>query len=454
MLPGGRPVTKDLAMTSRGPLTSDLSRRDFIRTSAVSLGATSALFAAPSAAWASGSDRIRVGLIGCGGRGSGAAADIVKGAEGIDLIAMGDLNPDRLASSRGNVAKALGDAYKVDDAHAFTGFDAYQKVIDSDVDLVILASPPGFRPAHLRAAVDAGKHIFTEKPVAVDPVGVRSVYESAEIARLKGLGVVAGTQRRHDTKYVEAIGRLHDGAIGEIVAGQVYWNQGGLWSVDRTPAMSDMEWQVRNWLYFTWLSGDHLVEQHIHNIDVANWALRAHPVRANGVGGRQSRTDPKYGHIFDHFCVELEYPNGARIMSMCRQQDGTSRRTGENFIGTKGTSDGNSVIRGENAWRWPEGAATVNPYVQEHTNLVASIRAGKPLNELRQVAESTLTAILAREAAYTGQAITWDEIEASDLNLAPGPMGFGPIAVPPVPLPGITKLSRPPFAHTRATESK
>ncbi|MCI0432905.1 MAG: Gfo/Idh/MocA family oxidoreductase [Gemmatimonadetes bacterium] len=243
--------------------------------------------------------------------------------------------------------------------------------------------------------------------------------------------------------------RIHGGAIGDIVAGQVAWNQGGLWHHERTPGLSDVEWQIRNWLYFTWLSGDHIVEQHIHNIDVANWALGGPPVRAQGVGGRQVRVDPSFGHIFDHFAVELEYANGARILSMCRQQDGTARFVGEHFIGTRGSSDGQTWIRGAAAWEHPEVDRPANPYVLEHTDLVASMRAGKPLNELRQVAESTLTAILAREAAYTGQVIAWDEIAASDLDLTPELNGFGPLAVPPVPAPGITRLARTPFTHSR-----
>ncbi|MBI2614082.1 MAG: Gfo/Idh/MocA family oxidoreductase [Gemmatimonadetes bacterium] len=419
---------------------SRLSRRDFVRTTAAAVGASSALGAMPSFAWAKGSDVIRVGLIGCGGRGTGAAGDIVAADAGAEMVAMGDLFQDRLAKAQAQLAEKIGPKLRLED-RAFVGFEAYRQVIDSGVDLVILATPPGFRPAHFAAAVGAGKHVFMEKPVAVDRVGVRSVLASSDLAAQKRLAVVAGTQRRHDPKYVEAMRRIHDGAIGEIVAGQVYWNQGGLWHVERQPGMSDTEWQVRNWLYFTWASGDHVVEQHIHNIDVANWALRAHPVRANGVGGRQVRVDPSFGHIFDHFAVELEYPNGARVLSMCRQQDGTARAVAEHFQGTMGTSDGNSWIRGARTWRWPADREPVNPYVQEHVDLVASIRAGKPLNEGRQVAESTLSAILAREAAYTGQAITWDEILASDLDLSPGPLAFGPLPFPPVAAPGVTQLS-------------
>jgi predicted dehydrogenase len=431
---------------------SHVSRREFLANTAATIGASSSLFALPHRAHAQGSDTIRVGLIGCGGRGTGAASDIVSGSAGIEIVAMGDVVQDRLTKSRTALAEKIKEQLKVDDAHAFVGFDAYRNVIASDVDLVILATPPGFRPIHLQAAVEAGKHVFMEKPVAVDPVGVRSIIASAQLAAQKNLAIVAGTQRRHDPKYIDIVRRIHDGAMGDIVAGQVYWNQGGLWNYERTPGMSDTEWQIRNWLYFTWLSGDHIVEQHIHNIDVANWVMNDHPARANGVGGRQVRVDPSYGHIFDHFAIELEYANGARILSMCRQQDGTSRYVGERFTGTKGTSspsDENPWIRGATNWQWAAQGEPVNPYVQEHTDLVASIRAGKPLNEGRQVAESTLSAIMAREAAYTGRLITWDEMLVSDLDLTPGPLAFGPLQVPPVAQPGVTKLSRPPFGHAR-----
>lgn len=424
-----------------------MDRRDFLKTTAVSGLSLSTLAARAHAAGTR--ETIRAGVIGCGGRGTGAARDLVTAGGDVQIVAMGDLFRDRLERSRNALTEAIGEKLAVTDDTTFTGFDAYTKVLATDVDLVILATPPGFRPLHLRAAIEAGKHVFTEKPVAVDPVGVRSVIETAELARVRGLALVAGTQRRHDPKYVEAMRRIHDGAIGEITSGQVYWNQGGLWKADRMPGMSDAEWQIRNWLYFTWLSGDHVCEQHIHNIDVANWALGAHPVRANGVGGRQVRVSPEYGHIFDHFAIELEYPNGARIFSMCRQQDGTARYVGERFAGTQGTSDGSTWIRGRRTWEWEKQDPEVNPYVQEHADLVASIRNGEPLNEGVQVAESTLSAIMAREAAYTGLEITWDEIMVSDLDLTPPALDFGPLNFPPVAQPGITKLSRPPFGHAR-----
>ena len=424
-----------------------VSRRTFMQTTA----AATAAFVLPGAHVA-GSDAIRVGVIGCGGRGTGAAANVIRSAPGVELVALGDLTPDRLGQCREVLAKEgskdpkFAAAIKVTDDKTFVGFDAFERVLASDVNYVILATPPGFRPMQLRAAVEAGKHIFTEKPVAVDSAGIRSVLATYELAVQKGLGIGAGTQRRHQDLYLEALKRLQDGAIGDITSGQVFWNQGGLWNRKRHPSWSDTEWQIRNWLYFTWLSGDHIVEQHVHNIDVANWVLNAHPVRATAVGGRQWRTDPAYGHIYDHFAVDFEYPSGARVLSMCRQIDGTRGRIGEHFIGSRGSvelrNEGTGEIRGANAWTWQRPAKSVSPYDQEHTDLVASIRSGKPYNELKQVAESTLSAILGREAAYTGQELTWDEVLNAEQDLMPPTVEFGPLAVPPVPMPGRTRLAR------------
>jgi predicted dehydrogenase len=264
-----------------------LTRRDFVKRSAVATaGATAGLMASGNFAYADGTDTIRLGLVGCGGRGTGAAHDSYRSADGVELVAMGDLFQDRMEESKKQLRERLGDSFKVDRDHTFLGFDAYQKVLDSDVDLVIFATPPAFRPIHLRAAVEAGTHVFVEKPVATDTAGIRSVMESAERAEEKGLAIVAGTQRRHDPAYQEAMRRIHDGAIGEVKTAQVYWNQGGLWHHEREPGMSDMEWQVRNWLYFTWLSGDHIVEQHVHNIDVAD--ARSAPIPRTGTSSTTS----------------------------------------------------------------------------------------------------------------------------------------------------------------------
>ena len=426
----------------------ELSRRGFVQASAIvsaGLVLPSRVRAMPSP---STSGVIRVGVVGCGGRGTGAAIDCLRAAPGVEVVAMGDLFPDRLASSRENLVKRLATSpelakqYKVTDDRAFSGFDAVDKVLASDIDLVILATPPGFRPAHLEKAIAAGKHVFMEKPVAVDVKGIRSVFASSDLAKTKGLAIVAGTQRRHDPGYRATMQRLHAGAIGEIQSGEVYWNQGGLWNHKRQEGWTDAEWQIRNWLYFTWLSGDHIVEQHVHNIDVANWALRAHPIRAVGVGGRQRRTDPAYGHVYDHFAIQFEYPNGARVLSMCRQIDGSANHVGERFVGTKGSTIPKGEIEGARKWKYVTPEKPTSPYVLEHTNLIASIRAGKPLNEGRQVAESCLTAIMGREAAYTGQVVTWDELLATPQDITPPTIAFGPLPVPPVPVPGTTKLLR------------
>jgi predicted dehydrogenase len=426
------------------------SRRTFVKSGAV---AAAGILASRFPLHASTTATMRVGLVGCGGRGTGAARDCLRASEGVELVALGDLFPDRLASCKTNLEKAVAEnpalaaKYKVKDERCFSGFDAYQRVIDSGVDMVLLATPPAFRPAHFAAAIGAGKHVFMEKPVAVDANGIRSILASTELARQKSLAVVAGTQRRHDAGYRAVIERIHNGAIGDVVSGQVYWNQGGLWMNARKPDWTDTEWQLRNWLYFTWLSGDHIVEQHIHNIDVANWVIGSHPIRAVGVGGRQSRTDPAYGHIYDHFAIDFEYPNGARVMSMCRQINGSSNDVSERFIGTRGRTNPASAIEGPNAFKYDAQAATskpqfTNPYVQEHYDLVESIRAGKPLNEGKQVAESTLSAIMGREAAYTGQIIEWDALLNAKQDITPPNVAFGSLKVPSVPMPGQTKLER------------
>jgi predicted dehydrogenase len=423
-----------------------VSRRNFVASSA----AAAAAISLPRRAFGIGrpdADPIRIGVIGCGGRGTGAVRNALAASENVSLVAIGDLFPDKLAKARENFAKAATDdasfaaKYQVTDELCFTGFDAYTQVLGSDVDLVILATPPAFRSQHLTAAIAAGKHVFMEKPVAVDVATALEVIRAGDTASAKGLGIVAGTQRRHDPRYIETIKRIHDGAIGDVITGQVYWNQGGLWSHKRQEAWSDTEFQLRNWLYYTWASGDHIVEQHVHNLDVANWVMGAHPVKAIGLGGRQTRTNPLYGHIFDHFAIEYEYPDGRRIQSMCRQQDGAASRVGERFFGTDGRSNAYNTIEGGNAWQHAK-LEGMNPYVEEHRDLVASIRSGTPLNEARRIAQSTLTAILGREACYTGQELTWDELMESELSILPKDVGFGPLATPAVPMPGETSLDR------------
>jgi predicted dehydrogenase len=322
----------------------------------------------------------------------------------------------------------------------FVGFDAHEKVLAlDDVNYVILATPPGFRPPFLKAAVAAGKNIFAEKPVGVDGPAIRSVLETYEQAKAKGLKIVVGTQRHHQTGYLETLKRIHDGAIGQITAARAYWNQGPIWVHPQQEGWSDVEWQLRNWYYFTWLCGDHIVEQHVHNLDVINWALGAHPTRAVGVGGRQVRTDPVYGNIYDHFAIDYEYESGCRLMSMCRQIPNCENNVSEALIGTKGFCQANKyTITGETTWRL-EGHDNL-PYVQEHTDLIASIRDDKPVNELKNVAESTLTAIMGRMAAYTGQAVTWEQTLNSEESLMPVKLEWGPLAVAPIAMPGRTRL--------------
>lgn len=428
------------------------SRRSFIKFSTVAaVGATIAPNYNPLAqGYVAGSDTIRIGLIGCGGRGTGAAMNALFAAPGVKLVAMGDAFKDRLDESRATLRNKvgdittkkgmkIGDVLDVTDDRCFVGFDAFEKVIASDVNYIILATPPAFRPEHLKAAVAAGKNIFTEKPVAVDGPGIRSVLATYEEATAKRLGIGAGTQRRHQTGYLETLKLVQDGRIGEIVAARCYWNQGGLWKKDRQPEWSDLEWQLRNWLYFTWLSGDHIVEQHVHNIDVVNWAMSGHPIRALGLGGRQARTDPAYGHIFDHFAVDYEYENGTHLMSMCRQQPGTDGNVSEALTGTKGScltqASQRYVIKGEKAWQFPREKDN-DPYQQEHVNLIASIRTGKPINELKTVAESTLAAIMGRMSTYTGKIVTWEQALDSTENLVPAKLQWGTMPVPPVAIPG------------------
>jgi predicted dehydrogenase len=416
------------------------TRRDFLKTATTAAIATAVSDSFATAAPAAGSDAIRIGVIGCGGRGSGAVDDAIASSPGVSLVAMADLFPDRLNEARTRLKQKFGASIDVPDDRAFTGLDGYRKVLESDVNYVILATPPGFRPAHLAAAVAAGKHVFTEKPVAVDGPGIRAVLDVYEQARAKGLGVAAGTQRRHQTGYVETMKRIHDGAIGRIVSARCYWNQGFLWKKDREAAWSDAEWQIRNWLYFTWLSGDHIVEQHVHNIDVVNWAMQAHPVRALALGGRQVRTGSDFGHIYDHFAVDYEYADGTPLLSMCRQIGGCDNSVSESLAGDKGSCQVDKyTIGGAKAWKFPD--RDNRPYVQEHADFIASIRKGSPYNELKTVAESTLTAIMGRMSAYTGKVVTWEQALNSKETLMPANLALGALPTPPVAMPGQTSLT-------------
>ena len=421
-----------------------ISRRDFVKASAAV--SVAALASSTSRIFAAGSDKIRVGLIGCGKRGTADAINCIKSAEGVEIVAMADVFQDHLDSSLDRLRREADGKVSVTKDTSFIGFDAYKKVIASGVDIVLLTTPPGFRPEHLKAAVEAGKHVFMEKPVAVDPVGIRSIIASSELAKKKDLSIVAGTQQRRMAHYVEILKRIHQGQIGEIVGGQCYWNWGKQnWHFQpRQPDWSDMEWQVRCWPYFTWLSGDHIVEQHVHNLDIINWAIGSHPVRCLGMGGRQARTGPEYGNIFDHFAVEYEYPDGVRIMSMCSQIKGTSNREEEKVVGTKGstyTTRGLGHIEGQNPYKYDGPGVRVRASVRQHADHIESIRKGEPINEGRQVAESTMTAIMGRISAYTGRELSWKWVmNESELDLTPPKYEFGDLPVPLVAIPGRTEL--------------
>jgi len=406
------------------------TRRDFLKKAGLAAGTVTAISLVGNVR-SGETGPLKVGLVGCGGRGTGAAVDCMRAAPNVKVTAVADLFRERAEAAKRRLNE---QGAEIKDDHVFHGFDAYKQLMETDVDIVILATPPGFRPEHFEAAVNARKHVFMEKPIAVDPVGCRRVMAAGEKAKELGLAVVAGTQRRHQRSYIETINRIKDGAIGDIVAARAYWCQGGLWVVERRPEWSDMEWQIRNWLYFTWLSGDHIVEQHIHNLDVINWVMGTHPVRAMGMGGRQVRTAPKYGNIYDHFTVDYEYPNGVHMLSMCRQIDGCANIVAEFVVGTKGGSNCSGNIWGQNPWQYR--GPNPNPYVEEHKDLIESIRKGEPINETQAVAESTMTAIMGRESAYTGKVVTWDEMMRSDLSLAPKEYKFGPLPVAPVAMPG------------------
>jgi myo-inositol 2-dehydrogenase / D-chiro-inositol 1-dehydrogenase len=423
------------------------SRRAFLKNAGAAAVATTiaSRFESIPGAYAAGSDEIRVGLVGCGSRGTGATLNCLNSSSGVRVVAMADAFQDRLNESRKLLTDKAGAAMAVTDDHTFVGLDAYEKLLQTDVNYVILATPPGFRSIHIKAAVAAGKNVFAEKPVAVDAPGVRSCFETYEEVKKKGVGLVAGTQYRHFTPYMESIKRIHGGQIGKLIAGRCYYNTTGLWSKERQPQWSDLEFQMRNWLYYTWLSGDHIVEQFIHNLDAMVWTFDGHPLRATGSGGRQTRTEPIYGHIYDHFAIDYEFADGAHCAAMCRQQDGCDKKIANEFVGTKGSAFvlPQYYIAGEQPWKLDQSVTTDlgNAYVQEHTDLIASIRAGKPLNELKQVAETSMAAIMGRMAAYTGKTVTWEQALGSQESLMPPTLAWGPMPIPPVAMPGQTAFA-------------
>lgn len=438
-----------------------VSRREFMKASAA-VG-VAALTGGASGLYAAGSDKIRIGVIGCGGRGTYDTMNFLKAGENVELVAMGDAFKDRLDRCRTTITnnlkpkpsddpnetpgEDLSHKMKVTDETCFVGFDAYKKVLQTDVDLVILTTPPHFRPIQLKAAVDAGKHVFMEKPVAVDPVGVRSVIESANAADRKGLTIVAGTQMRKIAHLMEGMRRIHDGAIGDLVSAQCVRVGGGMlgWGGEPPTGVSDMEWQLRRWLFMTWLSGDFIAEMHVHNLDIVNWAFDGFPVKCMGMGGREVRTAEKYGNCYDHFSVEYEYPGGVRVEYMGAQIDGLTVRCDQWFVGTKGKAymdfaqavlydhDGNKT--------WAYDGPTWSPVIKQHADQIEAIRSGKKLNEGVRIAKSSLTSIMGRMSAYTGRALKWDwAMKSSKLDLSPPAYEFGPLEMRPVPVPGKTSL--------------
>lgn len=369
------------------------------------------------------SDTLKVGLIGCGGRGSGAALQAVQSDPNVVLTAMADLFQDRLDASINNLRMEAPDKIKVDEDHKFIGFDAYKEVLKSDVDVVILATPPAFRPAHLAAAVDAGKHIFCEKPVAVDAPGIRSVIETAKRAKEKGLALMSGFCWRHDIPKIETYNRLLDGAIGNINTVYNTYNTGALWYRDPQPGWSEMENKMRNWLYYTWISGDHIVEQAVHSIDLMSWAMGDQlPISASGTGGRQSRTEEKFGNVYDHFAIVFEYGDGRRGYHFSRQQKDCSRAYGVDMMGDQGrceinVSNKHQILGKGGEWNWKGDRP--NMYQNEHDTLFASIRSGEPFFDGIKMAHSTMLAIWGRMVAYTGQTISWEDALNSEEKLTP-----------------------------------
>ncbi len=434
-----------------GKVSSQITRRNFLQTTSVVAGGVAlGGLATERAVHAQGSDTVKIALVGCGGRGSGAAAQALSTKGNVKLVAMADAFPDRLNSSYGNLAKNHAAKMEVPDDHKFIGFDAYKDAIKL-ADVVILATPPGFRPIQFEEAVKQGKHVFMEKPVAVDGPGVKRVLDAAEEAKKKNLKVGVGLQRHHQLGYIETMKRLHDGAIGDIVAAHCYWNDGGVWVKERIPGETEMQYQMRNWYYFVWLCGDHICEQHIHNLDVINWVKQGYPVRCHGMGGRQVRTGKQYGEIFDHHAVEFDYEDGSKLFSQCRHIRGCWSSVSEHVIGTKGKCNvGGHTITGANAWRLSreDRERGKDPYQQEHDDLFAAIRDDKPYNEAFNGAMSSLTAVMGRLATYSGKVITREEVLNSTVALVPDKYTWdgNPPTRPdengfyPIPIPGATNV--------------
>lgn len=424
-------------------------RRTFLKNSGLILVGSS--LASPMIASASTftslKSTIKVGLIGCGGRGTGAAAQAMAADPDVELTAMGDVFPDRLDKSYASLEKVNPKQLKVSKKNKFIGFDAYQKVIDSGVDVVLLTAPPGFRPLHFEAAVNANKHIFCEKPVAVDAPGVRKIIELSKKAKQKNLSVVSGFCFRYDNSNRATFGKVLQGDVGDIKTVSTFRNGGEVWFFPREADWNEMTYQMRNWYYYNWLSGDFIVEQAVHSLDMMSWAMDdVMPLQAMGTGGRQVRVDPKYGNIYDHFAVEFEYEDGAKGYHFTRQQAGTANRNSVDVMGTTGNAIVNIgsqyEIKGQNPWSY--NGPRNNMYQTQHDELFASIRNGKPINDGDFMANSTLLAIWGRMVGYTGQRITYEEALNSPKTLGPDVASYDwdlKIDMPPVAIPGVTKIS-------------
>ncbi|MGA2616035.1 MAG: Gfo/Idh/MocA family oxidoreductase [Thermoguttaceae bacterium] len=425
-------------------------RRDFIKTSTMLLGAAGAAAGTRSLALGAhvgGSDLLRIGLVGCGGRGTGAAVEALTADPNVKLVALADLFQDRLLGSLANLKRNPQVAGKIDvpPERRFVGFEAYKSLMSSGLEVVLLCAPPHFRPAHLKAAVDADLHIFAEKPVAVDAPGVRSVLATCEEAKRKNLSLVSGLCMRCYYGFREMVRRIHDGALGDIHMLQASDFRGSVWMRKREPDWSDMEWQLRNWLYFTWLSGDCIVEQHIHFLDVCAWIMNGqYPLTAIGMGGRQVRTGPEYGHIYDHHFVIYEYASGAKLFSSIRQIGGCANDSCAWAVGSKARAEfherrgGMNIVTGRDKWVY-RGAEN-NIYQTEHDDMFAGIRKGKPVYNGDYMTKSTMLAIMGRMVTYSGQKITWDQALNSQESLTPPKYEWGPLPVPPVAMPGITRF--------------
>jgi len=443
-----------------------------MKTSAAAAAASAALassFVAQSA-HAAGDDTIKIGLIGCGGRGSGACSQALSTKGSVKLVAVADAFEDNAKRGLDALKRQHADRVDVKDDHIFHGFDAYKQLMDSGIDLVLIATPPGFRPIHYEYAVQKGLNVFMEKPVATDAAGVRRVLAANEEAKKKNLKVAVGLQRHHQQRYVDTVKRIWDGELGDLRLLRVYWNGTRPWVRPRQPGQTEMEYQMRNWYYFVWLCGDHIVEQHIHNLDVANWVMRGHPVEAQGVGGAQIPKGKDDGEIYDHHMVEFTYADGTKCLSQCRHQRNCWDQVSEFAHGTKGWANvaGNIFAPdGKRIWSYAPPAAAGNtgappaggrrrggggrepdPYQVEHDDFFAAVRAGKPYNEAEYGAHSTMTAIFGRMATYSGQNIKWDDAINSNIRVMPKTFAWDapPSTVPdaeghyPVPMPGRTKV--------------